>query len=384
MGLSPKEQVIDQINKSKSILICVSENPSGDALGSALALYLSLGKMGKKADVVSPTAVSEKYSFLPSSNEIASKVEGVRNYVLSIDMEEEKLQQLSYEVRDNKLRIFITAKNSGLEEKNVTLESSKFNYDLIVVLDTPDLENLGSAYDENPELFYETPVINIDHSPSNEYFGKINFVDVTASSTSEIVFEIVSELGEELFYEHIATNLLAGIISATESFRNRNTTPRAFLTAASLISKGANKQEIIKHLYKTKSVSTLKLMGKIMSGLKYNSKYKLGWSLIEEGDFEKSNTSPESLRSIVKELISSSPEFNLVLVLYKNGGRINGIVNFTEKLPIGDLVKSLSGRVDNSQITFVSEENDLELAEKDVLRKIKIWADNMPDGNYKQ
>ncbi|MEA1936675.1 MAG: DHH family phosphoesterase [Patescibacteria group bacterium] len=376
MGLSSKEQVFDQIKKSETILVCVGKNPNGDALGSALGFCSALKKMGKKVDIVSPTAILEKYSFLPASNIITHKLEGARDYILSVDVEKDKLQQLRYEVQNNKLKIFITASAGDMKESDIALESSKFRYDLIVIFDLQDLENLGNIYDENSELFYETPVINIDHNPSNEYFGKINLVDVSSSSTAEMVFNLISELGENLLDDQIATDLLTGIIYKTDSFQNKNTTPKAFLAAASLVAKGANKQDIVRYLYKTKSISTLKLMGKIMSNLKYNSQYKLGWSIMEKDEFAKINASQESLSSVAKELANSSPEFNLMFLLYKNDGVINGIINFAENLPAENLAKSLSGKMEHKQIMFASQEPDLESAEKAVLTKIKTWIDN--------
>lgn len=375
MGLSPKEQIIDQIKKSETILLCVSKNPSGDALGAAMGFYLALKKFGKKTDIVCPTGILNKYNFLPSSELITHKLEGAKDYVLSIDIDREKLQQLRYEVEDKKLRIFITANNVNIDKDNIAIESSKFRYDLIISIGAGDLENLGSAYDENPELFYETPVANIDHNPSNEYFGKINMVDVTVSSCSEIAYNLISELDEKLFDENISTNLLAGIISETESFQNKNTTPKAFLAAAALVSYGANKQEIIRYLYKTKSISMLKLVGRIMSNLRYNGQYKLGWSTLNENVTEE-NEQRDSLKTAIKELSESSPEFNLLLLLYKFNDKISGILNFNEKINVEALAKFLEGTVENNQIIFTSEEADFEAAEKDVLKKIKIWADS--------
>jgi len=357
--------------------MCIGKNPNGDALGAALGFCLALKKLGKKVDVVSPTATLEKYSFLPFINTIRHKLEGARDYIISVDINKEKLQQLRYEVEDNKLKIFITAKNGNVEEKNVSLESSKFKYDLIIVLDTQDLENLGSIYDENSELFYETPVINIDNNPSNEYFGKINFVDVTASSVAEIVLSIISDIEKNLLDEEVSTSLLTGIISETESFQNKNTTPKSFLAASSLIAKGARKQDIIRYLYRTKSISMLKFVGKVMANLKYSSRYKLGWSIIEEEDFIRINKSSEDLNSVIKELIDSSPEFNILLLLYRNNSKISGIINFAERMPIEDFAKTLNGTAANNQINFDSKEDNPELAERDILRKIKAWLDNL-------
>ncbi|MCK5332269.1 hypothetical protein KAJ41_00200 [Candidatus Parcubacteria bacterium] len=377
MGLSPKEQIIDQISKSETILLCTSKNPSGDALGSALGFYIALKKMGKKADIVTPTAILEKFSFMPSSELITHKLEGARDYIFSVEIKKDKLQQLRYEVEENKLKIFITAKSGDLNEKNISLESSKFKYDLIIILGTSDLENLGIVYDDNSELFYDTPVVNIDNDPSNEFFGKINLVDVTMSSTSEIVYNLISEIDEKLFDDNIATNLLTGIISKTESFQNKNTTPKSFLTAAALISKGANKENIIRYLYKTKSISVLKIMGTIMSNLKYNSQYKLGWSIINRSDFEKTNTVPENLNLVISELANSSPEFNLLLLLYKNNGVVNGIINFTGRMDYSGLKKLLKGKIEEDQIFFQADETELDLAEKEILRKIKEYEDSI-------
>ena len=381
MGLSPKEQIIDQITKSETILLCVNKNPNGDALGAAFGLYLALKRLGKKTDVVSPTAILEKYSFLPSSNLITHKLEGARDYIFTVDIKKDKLQQLRYEVQDNKLKIFITAKSGDLDEKNAALESSKFKYDLIIILGTSDLENLGDIYDNNPELFYEAPVINIDNNPSNEYFGKINLVDVAISSTSEMVYNLITGLDEKLFNDQIATNLLAGIISKTDSFQNKNTTPKAFLAAASLITKGANKEDIIRYLYKTKSISIIKLMGIIMSTLKYNSQYKLGWSVITKNELEKTNATPENLSLVVNELANSSPEFDMMLLLYKNNGKTNGIVNFSEKLEASALAKLLNGTIQDNQIIFASNEATIDSAEKEALKKIKEWKDGITNTN---
>lgn len=377
MGLNTQEQILDQIKKNETVLICVGKNPEGDELGAALGLYAALKKMNKKTDIISPTAILDKYSFMPQSEFISHKLEGARDYVFSLEIDKEKLQQLRYEVEEKRLKIFITAKNGEIDKDHISLESSKFNYDLIIVLGTSDLENLGGVYDENPELFYDIPVINVDHKPENEYFGKINLVDVAASSTSELVYNLISGLDDGLIDEDIATDLLAGIIAETESFQNKNTTPKAFMAAAALIAKGANKQDIIRYLYKTKSVSMLKLMGKAMAGLKYNGQFKLAWSVIEDDDFIKANSATGNVNLAVKELSQSSPEFDIFMLLYPADGSMLGIINFSDKKDknIESLRKILEGRTEEGQIVFTTKETEAGNAEKEALRKIKEWFD---------
>jgi phosphoesterase RecJ-like protein len=374
MGLNSQEQIKDQIGKNEAILICVGKNPEGDVLGSALALYGALKKLGKKVNIVGPDVAAEKYSFMPEIDFLSHKLEGSRDYIFSLDIDKRNLQQLRYEVEESKLKIYITAKNGEIDKDRISLESAHFNYDLIIVLGASELEELGGVYDENSEIFYDVPVINIDNNPSNEYFGKVNLVDVAASSKAEIVFNLLSEIDEKLIDEKVATDLLTGVISATESFQNKNTTPKAFMTAAALIGKGANKQDIIRYLYKTKSVSMLKLMGKAMAGLKYNSQYKLAWSLIEDDGFIKANAGA-NITTAVKELSQSSPEFDLFFLLYISDGTIKGIVNFSDRKDVSGLMKLLEGRLEDGQILFAPQESDIASAEKEVLRKIKVWFD---------
>ena len=379
MELSPRQQICELVGKSDSVLVCLPKNPDGDTVGSALGIFLILEKLNKKVTIVCPTAVPENFLFLPASKNISHKLEGIREYVLSLEVRKENLEQLRYEVNDRLLNIFITAKNGDLENKlenkEIKLEPAKFKYDSIIVLGVQDLENLGVVYDENSELFFETPVINIDHHPSNEYFGKVNLVEIAASSTAEIIASIYPMFGEDILDDKIATALLTGIISGTESFQNKNTTPKSLIAAASLITAGADQQEIIRYLFKTKPVSILKLMGKVMSDLKYNSQYKLAWSIVAPEDFQRVNATPENLHPVIKDLIDSSPEIDIILLLYKDGSTVKGMINLVEQISGEELSKALNGESKDHQITFELEEENFESAERIVLDKIKKWAD---------
>jgi nanoRNase/pAp phosphatase (c-di-AMP/oligoRNAs hydrolase) len=371
MGFTPQEQLKEQIAKSNNILICVGRNSDGDSLGAALALYSFLKKIDKKVDIISPHMILEKYSFMPYADMITHKIQGARDYIFSLDIDKNDLHQLRYEVEEQKLKIFITAKSGEIEKDDLSLESSRFNYDLIFIIGATDLENLGNIYDENPELFYEIPVVNIDHKPSNEHFGKINLVELSASSTAEVMFNLLTGIDESRIDEESATNLLTGIISATESFQNKKTTPKVFLAAASLVSKGANKQDIVRYLYKTRSISMLKLMGKAMINLKYNSQYKLAWSVIESGEFMEEGTSAENMGMVARELANNSPEFELMMIIYPATDGINGVINFSERNDLNELVKALNGKIEEGQINFKLSGSDTETAEKEALNKIR-------------
>lgn len=376
MVLTPQEQIKEQIEKSTNILICVGKNSDGDSLGAALGLYAYLQKMDKKTEIISLNTLLEKYKFMPFADIISHKIQGGRDYIFSLDIDKSNLEQLRYEVEDHKLKIFINAKSGDIAKDNISLESSRFNYDLIFVIGATDMENLGNIYDENPELFYEIPVVNIDHKPSNERFGKINLVELSASSTSEVMYGLLSGMEENLIDERIATNLLTGIISATESFQNKKTTPKVFMTAASLVSKGANKQDIIRYLYKTKSISMLKLMGKAMVNLRYNNQHKFAWSIIEESDLQKESISTENVSLATRELFNSSPEFEMLMILYPENNETRGIISFNERNDINELAEMLGGHIEEGQIIFSFGMKNYEEAEKEALSKIKDFFEH--------
>jgi len=186
------------------------------------------------------------------------------------------------------------------------------------VLDSPDLEKLGKIYESNSDLFFEVPVVNIDYRSNNENFGQINLVDVTASSCSEILNTFLENSALATLDETISQCLLSGIISATESFQKKNTTPRALLAAANLMDKGANQQEIIRWLYKTQPLNVLKLWGRIMAKLNWDEKDQIVWSEISVEDFVQSRSSAEDVYAILEKLRENYSEGRVFIALYND------------------------------------------------------------------
>jgi len=375
MEQNSKQQIFKLIQKSKNILIAIGSSASGDALGSSLALYLFLKKQGKNADIVSPMLPLEKFNFLPAYNMITQSIRANREYIIFVDIPQKNLDQLHYRSEEKQLKIYLKPKKIELNQENISFQPGAFNYDLIIILNTYDLEALGHLYEKAAELFFEVPIINIDHHPSNEYFGKINLVEITASATSQIVSEILFNLNEDLIDQDIATNLLAGIISETKSFQIINTTPKTLIVAAHLISLGARQQEIIRYLYKTKPLNHLKLCGRSMARLHYNSQLGIIWSLLSQIDFQKTKTTPADLDLVTEELIKNSPEANLCLIFWETPTGIQGQAQIIKNFNSEELKNTLDGSRKNNKITFKLETTDITKAEKQTLEKIKNWLE---------
>lgn len=371
MEISLTQQIYELVKKSHNIIIALPQNPSTDAVAGSLGLYLALEKLDKKVKVVcSEFQLPPQHQFLPKSKEINTDLSALRKFIIALDVSRTKVKDLSYDIADDKLNIFITPKSGFFDPRDISTSATQFEYDLIFVLDSPDLDSLGKLYDENTEFFYHTPIINIDHNPTNEYFGQINDIDLVATSTSEIIFELIRDFKENIMDELIATSLLTGIISKTKSFQSANVTPKSLAIASHLIEQGARRDEIIKNLYQTKTVSTLKLWGRALARLRTASDGRVAWSLLNKQDFEKSGAKEQELEGVIDELIVCMPGAKIIILLYeKEEKTINVAVNTDRTIDALNLFKDYKPQGNKNFINFMIKNNDIINVEKAIISK---------------
>lgn len=318
MMLPIEQQVISLIQKHERILICLPANPSTDAIASGLAMHSVLQKLGKQSKVVADGfALPENHRFLPKSEEIEHDLTALKKFIISLNIHQVKVQDLTYDIKDDNLNIFVTPKNGFFMPTDVSTSGSDYQFDLIITLDCPEINALGKIFDQNAEFFHHTPIINIDHHAGNEHYGEINSVTITATSISEIIFEFLEHLGKGLLDEYIATNLLTGIISKTKSFKTNSVTPRSLAIASHLIASGARRGEIVQNLYQTKSMQSLKLWGKALAQLEADSDRKIVWSILTKKDFIDTNTNPLDLEPVIDELIVNTPDAETIYIIYE-------------------------------------------------------------------
>lgn len=329
MDRTPPEQAADALRRAKALLIALPKNPSSDAIASSLALFSVAEKLGKEVKVVAEDfQLPPNHDFLPKSREILPGLQSLRKFIISIDVSRTKVEELSYALEGGKLNIYLTPKGGFFEAKDVATSAGGFAYDLIVTIDAIDLEHLGGMFANNAEFFYQTPILNIDHSPANNHFGQVNLVDIAATSTSEILFELIKVLGHALLDEFIATNLLTGIISKTKSFKTPSVTPKSLAIASHLIESGGRREDIIRNLYQTKSLETLKLWGRALARLQGSMGGRFVRAKLSKQDFELTGVRDGNLSGVIDELIVNTPKADIILLLSEDGvGRVHGIVS---------------------------------------------------------
>ncbi len=372
--LNQKQQFFEQIKKAQDILITFRKTWNGDSVSSALALYLFLKKLGKKVEIAAEQfKQGEAFSFLPAHNEIKYSIDNLHKFIISLDIADRKINQIKYRIDENTLKFIITVRDGKFTQEDINTNIHDYKYDLIFVLDTSDLESLGKIYEENTELFYKLPIVNIDHHSGNEEFGQINLINLTAVATSEIVFSLLKDYSPDALDEDIATCLLTGMISKTRSFKTPNITPQSLSVAAQLISMGARREEINNNLYRSRALNTLKLWGRILSRLSSSFEQKFVWSRITHYDFVETGTNESNVDDIVDELIINMPQVKVIALFYEglNGGPVTkAMIHAIKGLDALELTKEFnpSGTKNTAQFTL---NESIQEAEKRVVNAIE-------------
>lgn len=318
MAFSQEQQAVELITRAKRILVIAKKDVSVDGIASALALLSYLKKLNKETDAVIPgfdARTSPK--FLTGTNTLRSEIGAVRSFEITLNVTKTPMREITYDVRDAKLIVNVVPEHGEWSPADVTLKHGADRYDLIIALDAPDLASLGEIFQNHADFLYRTPIINIDRNPGNEHWGQLNIVDLTAVSSSEILFGLFERWNKNLIDEQIATALLAGMIAKTQSFRTQNVTPKTLSTASQLIAMGAKREEIVHGLWRTRTVPTLKLWGKALSRLEQDRDLGLVWSTLTRGDFIDAGAGDTALDGIVNELMSYAPEAKVVVLVYE-------------------------------------------------------------------
>lgn len=358
MALNQSQQIYEAIKKSKNILIVFPPNHDGDTLAGSLALNLIFKKLDKKIVTVSHQfELNKKFAFLPSATEIQNSLNNLKKLIISLDLKQKKLHSLNYHVKNNKLNIFLEAKNNYFDPQDLDCAHSKYSYDLIICLKSPDLESLDQIYEQHTDFFYSTPILNIDHSVENEHYGHYNLVEVTATSLGEIIFNLLEKIDLNLIDEQIATCLLTGMIEKTKSFKIPQVTPQSLNIASQLIALGARRDEIIKNLYQTKSITSLQLWGKILQNLQTNEQQTLAWSQLHE---ENSKITAEEAKEIIEEMVCNIPNVSTSVIIFNNNQEKQFFIKTEKNINLLEIFCDYKPEGTKSFVTIKTNESEWE------------------------
>ena len=364
MSLSLAQQFEELLQKASHPLIILPPYASLDGASAAIALGLFFEKTGRKVTLAADTLLHdiEPLSFLTLPTTLRESISGARDFVLAFNTEYNDIVDIKTERLAKEFRIHLTPEKGSIDPRDFSFIPAQFIFDLAIVLGSPDKEHLGKIYEENPDIFYEMPVINIDTQTANELYGQLNIIDVKASSLSEIVADLFIAPKNSTLPEIMALPLLTGIIAATDSFQKKTTTPKSLQLASVLMQMGTDQQAIIRSLYKTQPLHLIKLWGKAMSQLKSSQKFDLVWTVVTTEDIVHSRADRKDLPLILEKIKANSSQAKLFALLSpKNSGQIEALIKTTSRESLSLLHDRMlsSGLIgDTLSLTLTTESPD--------------------------
>ncbi|MFN8590464.1 MAG: bifunctional oligoribonuclease/PAP phosphatase NrnA [Thermomicrobiales bacterium] len=197
-------------------------------------------------------------------------------------------------------------------------------YDVLCLIDCADRRRLGNfAKDDPSRLDGRVPIINIDHHITNDRFGAVNIVEPEASSSAEIVAEILKLWNTEVTPE-IARALLAGIYGDTLGLRTPSTTPHTIRAVADLVERGAELEPVVDQLFRLKPRSTICLWEHALHNIRWAG--PIIWTEMTRDGFSQCGAEMVEAEGIVNFLAGTQGS-RVAVILYqdedRNGWRVS-------------------------------------------------------------
>jgi phosphoesterase RecJ-like protein len=247
------ERVGEELRSRERFLLTAHEGPDGDALGSLLGMHHLLTQLGK--DSVMFLAAKEfplpiEYRFLPL---------------------EEVFHEAPADMADR----------------------------TIVFLDCGNVDRMPVDFLTDGDNF----TINIDHHHDNTRFGDVNLVDVNASCTAEIVYDLSLLLGATITRE-MAAALYVGLITDTGKFMYENTNAHTHRVAAELIDAGVDVDDTYRRLYEHVPLEKLRLIARALESIQIHCDGRLVVSNITAADYAATGAGEEMTEGVIDHLRS--------------------------------------------------------------------------------
>lgn len=205
-------EVLNEIGRRDRFLLTSHARPDGDAVGSVLACWQILRRLGKEAQVVMADPVPVIYRPLPFADSIVQAREIHNRFDAAIILECDSVQRTR-------------------------------------------LEGLDGRF-----------LINIDHHSSGRPFAHVNWIDPHACATAEMVYRLARQAGVPISPE-IATCLYTAVLTDTGSFSFVGTNEHTFALARELVLCGADPARIAQGVYFSHPTSKMRLLGAALSNL---------------------------------------------------------------------------------------------------------------------
>lgn len=234
---------------AKNILIAVPTGADIDKLAAGLALFLTLEAAGKQVSVVCDDNILVGQSYLFGVDHVQKNFPSTDGGNLTLTLEGvaasngtvPALEKLDWYAENNNLNlVFHVLAGQTFQPAKIIPRYQGSGFNLIFVVGGANLNSLGNIYLQNQSAFSGTHIVNIDIQTSNSSFGQTNVLDTQATSVSEVMANLTSDLGYSLDADS-ASNLLAGIFDASNNLLDPKVTADTYMAVANCLRVGGKK-----------------------------------------------------------------------------------------------------------------------------------------------
>jgi phosphoesterase RecJ-like protein len=286
------QQVNSILQNGQHFLLTTHVNADGDGIGSEIALACYLRDLGKQTHILNHNPTPANFEFLDPSGEIT---------------------------------VFDSRQHDELVR----------SVDAVFILDISDwarLRELGKLL-----RTLNVTKVCIDHHPPEGRFGDIDIILPEASSTGEIIYDLLTGL-KARWHGKMADALYTAVLTDTGSFRFSNTNTRAHQIAADLVARGVKPHFIYQEVYERQPVNKMLLLGQILNNLNFAKDGRMVWFTVTQAMMRTTGTQPRdtegfadfprSIEGVELCLMFMETEDRKVKVSFRSKGLvINGLAN---------------------------------------------------------
>lgn len=232
------QKILPQV---KSVLVVLSQNPSFDTVAGGLALSLALGKNSISAVVCAPTPMIVEFNRLIGVDKIREDL-GDNNLVITFtNYPSDDIERVTCGIEGDKFTLVALPKpgRKAPRKDQVDLSFSGAVADLVVVVGANYPEGLG-RFVQKKDIFENKNLALLGNNPLSGWRNPIELIDPSASSISEVVFDVLEQSGLSID-EDIATNLFLGIEAGTRNFTSYEVKAETFEKVSKLLHRGAHR-----------------------------------------------------------------------------------------------------------------------------------------------
>jgi len=247
------EEAVAFIKGYSSFLIVSHVNPDGDAISSSSVIAWIIERFNKQAIIINESELPKRLNYLYHYEDI-----------------------LQYS------------------------DELSLNFDAVIAVDCADDQRMGKV----TQLFNaNTPILNIDHHATNNFFGKVNIVNADAAATVQILFDLMNHAKLQIDVQ-CGIALYTGLITDTGGFRYSNTSPDVMKMASHLLAIGVPGHQLADTLLEKMTIGKLKLLKLALARITFSEDEKIGWVYIQKNDLIDCGAEPEDMEGIVNYVLN--------------------------------------------------------------------------------